>query len=60
LNNIKKLPEENNDEYVSMNTFENEEDDDFYEALNQAAEEQDIFDTDKYYDSENPDLSQLR
>ena len=54
------MPEENDEEYVSMNTFENEEDDDFYEALNQAAEQQDIFDTDKYYDSENPDLSQLR
>ena len=54
------MPEENDEEYVYMNTFENEEDDDFYEALNQAAEEQDILDTDKYYDSENPDLSQLR
>ena len=45
------MPEENNEENASMNTFENDEDDDFYDALNQAAEEQDIFDTNKYYES---------
>ena len=50
------MPEENDEQNDSMNTFENEEDDDFYEALNQAAEQQDIFDTDKYNESGNPDL----